>query len=102
MGNRVRPHRGPEKLQEDESLPPWPCKQREMIAKTLLAYIASVEKILAYHIDPTASAHYCSAVPMHVVHMHDFCSIIYLLHSAGGRGGGVGPCAGWSNSLIIT
>lgn len=28
------------------------------------------------------------AVCAHVVHMHDFCSIIYLLRSAGGRGGG--------------
>lgn len=29
---------------EDKSLPSWPCKQLEMIAKTALAYIANVEK----------------------------------------------------------
>lgn len=51
-------------------------------------------KILAHCIDPAAFSHYCGIVPTHVVHMHDFNSIIYLLHSAGGRVVGVGGCGG--------
>lgn len=51
-------------------------------------------KILAHRIDPAAFSHYCGIVPTHVVHMHDFNSIIYLLHSAGGRVGDVGGCGG--------
>lgn len=51
-------------------------------------------KILDHCIDPAAFSHYCGIVPTHVVYMHDFNSIIYLLHSADGRVGGVGGCGG--------